>query len=477
MGVLYDRKKIPLIIAILVCAAIPLSAEYLFLTDGSIIQGRVIRESAAGVFFRSNDSKKNAVYPISQVMRVHYAELNMSRLYIQLKDGESMRAFMVDEDHTSYVLRKELNDPTEFRLERSKVLFMAERNPSGLKGTAGYTDIRLKWLPSYDVMEHYNIYVKTGSAEEFSLAAKASGKTHRLEGLKGNTQYFIAVTGVDNKNEESTRSNILQIATLNTPPGAPSGVRVVKEKSGVVVEWRPAVDSDGTVDKYRVFIMKDEKRSLFGETKEKRIVIDKKPADIHRVQVTAIDNNGAESAFADRRAFQPYIFRLAFTPALIVPFGKFADMGSTGYGGLVSMVCDGIIFDNAVVGIEAGYMRLPGVDSLDSAGQKVDGINFAPFGVKAGYKCPIGKSLYVWPSVTAGAAYIGMNYINRDRSTGVDTDKTKSGLDAMALVSLNAGWNISKNLFLGINGGYGMLFEKDAVLRFAVTGMEMGWRF
>jgi hypothetical protein len=44
-------------------------------------------------------------------------------------------------------------------------------------------------------------------------------------------------------------------------------------------------------------------------------------------------------------------------------------------------------------------------------------------------------------------------------------------------VSLNAGWNISKNLFLGINGGYGMLFEKDAVLRFAVTGMEMGWRF
>jgi hypothetical protein len=96
----------------------------------------------------------------------------MSRLYIQLKDGESMRAFMVDEDHTSYVLRKELNDPTEFRLERSKVLFMAERNPSGLKGTAGYTDIRLKWLPSYDEMEHYNIYVKTGGVEEFSLAEK-----------------------------------------------------------------------------------------------------------------------------------------------------------------------------------------------------------------------------------------------------------------------------------------------------------------
>lgn len=56
-------QKLLSIIALFLCITIPLSAEYLFLTDGTIIQGRVIRENATSVIFRPNESKKTPCIP------------------------------------------------------------------------------------------------------------------------------------------------------------------------------------------------------------------------------------------------------------------------------------------------------------------------------------------------------------------------------------------------------------------------------
>ena len=108
-----------------------------------------------------------------------------------------MRVFMVDEDRETYTFRKDLNKPAEFKLERADVLFIAERNPSKLKGEAGYTDIKIDWYPPFDEMKRYNVYIKDEKKGKFTIAGKPRGNNFHLKDLKGNTKYFISVTTVE----------------------------------------------------------------------------------------------------------------------------------------------------------------------------------------------------------------------------------------------------------------------------------------
>ncbi len=471
------KRILPIILAALFCAA-PLSAEYLFLTDGSIIGGSIISETVTAVVFRSARDKKVTRYPRTNVMRVLYTELNMGRLYVQMKSGDNMLLFMVDEDRTTYTFRKELYKPEELKLERADVLFVAERNPSKLIGKADYTSIEIEWYPPFDEMKYYNIYIKNKKEDPFIVAGTSSKKSFHLKNLKGNTKYLISVTGVDKNKEETPHSNLLEISTLNTLPYAPGGLEVTANENGTVTaQWKPAVDPDGIVKKYRVFIVKGKDRTLFGETEGTRIVITKSPLKIDRIQVVSVDNSGAESKISDIRAFQPYTGRLAFTPMLLFPFAEFGKMGSVGYGGTVSYLHNDIFFRNTRIGLEGGYFYIPGVNSLNDSGQKVERINFVPFGIKTGYQFNTKGGLYLSPAVTAGAAYIDTACVNSSKNTGILTDNAHSGIDMMTLVSVSAGWNISENFFWGIRGDYGILFEKDKLLHFALCGIDMGWRF
>ena len=115
-------------------ASIPLAAEYLFLTDGSIVEGRILSETRTVVTFRSAEDGTVTRYPRADVMRVLYTEINMGRVFVQMRTGEVHRVFMVDEDRTTYTFRHELYEPEEFTVNRADVLFMAERNPTALKG-------------------------------------------------------------------------------------------------------------------------------------------------------------------------------------------------------------------------------------------------------------------------------------------------------------------------------------------------------
>ena len=167
-------------------------------------------------------------------MRILYTKLKMGKIFIQKRDGEGIVAFIVDEDQETYTFRKELYQPEEFTLNRGDVLFMAEKNPSGLKvdGETGTDSVSLVWLPPYDVVKKYNVYIKEDKAAQYKITDTAKGKSVTLKNLLSNRTYYLTVTSVDGDGYESSPSNELVIKTKNVPPYPVKNISLIKTDQG-----------------------------------------------------------------------------------------------------------------------------------------------------------------------------------------------------------------------------------------------------
>ena len=194
---------------------IPVMAESLFLKDGSIIDGSIVSDAADSVTLKLPDSKLKKV-PRSDIMRILYTKLKMGKIFIQKRDGKGIVAYIVDEDQESYTFRKELYSPEEFSFKRSEILFMAEKNPSGLQvvGNVETHKVTLSWLPPYDEVKRYNLYIKQNEKDKYELAYSTKEKTATLSNLSGRTTYYLIVTSVDRDDYESSPSNELKITTV-----------------------------------------------------------------------------------------------------------------------------------------------------------------------------------------------------------------------------------------------------------------------
>jgi hypothetical protein len=117
-------KKTILTLLIL-CVPLSLRAEYLFLTDGSIIKCSVVRETLTAVTYRVDEGPVLSV-PRGEVMRLLYTDITMERISVKLRNGKTLKVFLVDEDRSTYTFRKELYNPAEFTVKRSDVLVMGE---------------------------------------------------------------------------------------------------------------------------------------------------------------------------------------------------------------------------------------------------------------------------------------------------------------------------------------------------------------
>jgi len=125
-------KKLLTAAMLFAASVMPLHAEFIFLKDGSIIDGQIIKDAPASITVRDKEKKVKTI-PRNNIMRILYTELKMGKVYIQKRDGESIVAFIVDEDRNTYTIRTNLYKPVEIILKRSDILFIAEKNPSGLK--------------------------------------------------------------------------------------------------------------------------------------------------------------------------------------------------------------------------------------------------------------------------------------------------------------------------------------------------------
>jgi len=98
-----------------------LFAEFIFLKDGKIIEGEIVKESDKEISLKEKESGKAVQIPRKNIMRVSYGELDKEKVYVYKNDGSIYEGFQVDENKFAYTFRKDLYKPAEIQIPKKKI--------------------------------------------------------------------------------------------------------------------------------------------------------------------------------------------------------------------------------------------------------------------------------------------------------------------------------------------------------------------
>jgi hypothetical protein len=397
-------------------------------------------------------------------MRILYTELKMGKIYIQKRDGKGVVAYMVDEDRANYTFRMELYNPEEFTLKRSDVLFMAEKNPSGLQvvGDVGTDRVSLTWLPPYDAVKKYNVYIKKNEKDKYELIESTGGKSITLKNLVSNTSYFLIVTSVDSTNYESSPSNELKIKTKNNPPSRPEGI--VRDMKGerVSVKWNEANDPDGKVKGYNIYNRDENEKKRIATVKTPEYTVPDN-VSVYKLEISSVDDLDMES---DRvRVLMPLQLVIYAAPTAFSLSGDLGEMFDPGYGGTVNIGLRNFMFQNFEAGIGFSYITFAGKEEKNT-----DTLNFMGMTAYAGYHLWMGDHFSLFPFAKIGGSYSKVKY------TGLAGETEKTITDPVAAAGLALSLS-SDNYTVSIGGDYGIIYESAGVKPFYEGFISCGMMF
>ena len=441
----------------------PLAAEAVFLKDGSIVEGSIISDGAGSVTVRTVE-KKNKQIPRSDIMRILYTELKLGKIYVQKRDGKGIVAHLVDEDRESYTFRKELFSPEEFTLKRNDVLFMAEKNPSGLQpvGEIETDRISLKWLPPYDPVKKYKLFIKNKQSDKYAPADTTGGTSATIKNLSSNTEYFMIVTAIDSAGNESEPSNELKFKTKNLPPDKPQGIIRESDNGRSSLRWDESKDNDGKVKGYNIYNTDDKGKRKIATVKRPEYTVPDN-VSVYKIEITAEDDLGSESEKV--RVLMPLQLVVSAAPSALVITGDLGEMFDPGYGGMLNIGLRNFMFQNFEAGLSGGYYTFKGKEEKNT-----DSMFMIPLTVYAGYHLGIGSWFSFFPFVKIGESYSMVKY------TGLSGETEKTIIDPVAAVglTLTAG---GERFTFSVGADYGFLYESAGMKPFYEGFVSCGLKF
>ncbi|MFH0975597.1 MAG: fibronectin type III domain-containing protein [Spirochaetota bacterium] len=475
MKLTYSKAAIIIQLILLLFYAGDLFAEYIFLKDGKIIQGTIVADEANIIAAKVGAETKK--YRRADIIRILYTDLTMGRVYIQKRDGTSVIAYIVDEDRAGYVCRKELYAPAEFTLKRSDVLFVAEKNPSGLKGEADMTFVKLAWFPPYDPVSVYNIYMKTGRRGKYEKAGNASKKEIIIENLKSNTEYYFIVKSVDRDGYESSPSNELKITTKNIPPLPPKdSFTEAKPDGNFLLTWPSAVDPDGTIKGYHLYKILNMKTSFLAIVSKTAYTVSAKEK-FDRIFIKSFDNLNTESLDSTPTYFGPRPeINIAVQPIYAMPMQNFKKAAEYGYGVTLRCGMSNYYFTGLDLKLEASYIYFKGKDGFATPENSVDSIVLVPVLFSAGYSLYPFKALRISPAVYAGICYVQTRYTYFDIPSSAKKTVTDKAYEPVIGAGISVRWDIAP-WFFGVSGDYRYIFEESRKIAFWTVGPFAGMKF
>ncbi len=389
-------------------------AAFVFLKNGSILKGNVVGDSARSITLRIEG--KNRVVPRGRIMRIVYTKIYMGKVFVRFTDGRGIELYLVDEDRDSYTFRRALYKPKEMKAKRDDVLFIARKNPTGLKGQAGTTEIMLKWNPPYNKVIKYYIYMRL-PGKKFKKIGESSGRGYRVAGLKSNSRYSFRVTAIDTDKYESLPSNVLKATTKNILPLAPRGLACRLSKKGGTVHaaltWEAASDPDGVVKGYYVYRVEPSGSLKVSPLLKGTAFTVKMPAGrVTFFSVKALDDKGGLSTESGRVSTRLKVLpEVSISPGYILPLGRFGELYSMGVGGTAGFAMGFAFMRNLNFGVETGAYYMQGKGNAKMA-------LIAPLYLTAGYDFEFFNWLRLRPRLSLGVAWHYSSYT--DNITGVD---------------------------------------------------------
>ncbi len=458
----------------------PLSAEFVFINDGSIIQGTIVGDTAGAITFTTK-SGETKVIPRNKIMRILYTEFYMGKIFVNKIDGSVLEVYMVDEDTNTYTFRKDITKPIEFVLKREEVLFTTRTNPVGLTGKAQSETIEIEWKAPYTPVSKYKVYIK--SNKEYKLYSEPWGKSETLKGLKSNTDYKIKVTAIDKDGIESMPSNEIKVTTLNIPPDPPKKIKVKRvveknnKKMSVNLSWTKTNDVDGKIKSYKIYQL-DRKEAYAAYTNSYEVK-NLDPDDTYFFYLTAVDDFNMESKKSRRVSTYDYAgYNLTVQPNFIVPFGTFKKVHKYGYGGLISGSRSNTFFEDFEVGVSLGYWQYKGVTTETAV---VDYSMMVPLIFTSGYRFNVADIFYVIPHIGLGGSY---NYVEYQAEPELYTGygltmekRSKWSIEPIVLGGVNFEYDITHRFYIMAGGDFGMIIEMSGVIPFATATFGAGMRF
>jgi hypothetical protein len=134
------------------CISCTVYAESVFLKDGSIIEGNILKETKTTTEIITSDKTSKTV-PRSEILRILYHNNYKNRCYLTRTDGSVVAVYIVDEDSGSYVYRTELSSRKEMRILKNEVVSVSKRKTE--KRTKTDTDKEFVKFLEYNGHDYY----------------------------------------------------------------------------------------------------------------------------------------------------------------------------------------------------------------------------------------------------------------------------------------------------------------------------------
>ncbi|MBN1498512.1 MAG: fibronectin type III domain-containing protein [Spirochaetes bacterium] len=476
------QKLILLAALVFILLSTPLFAEFVFLTNGAIIEGKIIKDGDDTITIRTND-RKTVEIRRNTIMRILYTDLYMGKIFVNKIDGTVLEVYMVDENKDTFTFRKDLFKPEEFTLRRDEVLYTVRTNPVALKGVVDKQTVRIDWKAPYISVKKYRVYINSGDG--YKLYSETSSAKETLRKLKSNTNYFIKVTAIGKDGVETQPSNEIKVLTPNIPPDAPVKLKAAKKvddknkKMDVTLSWETPADIDGKIKSYNIY--QKGNPEIFISKKNEIEIKNLDPGKAYTFNVTAVDDHKDESKKSRRVKIAGYDYKgydLTILPAFILPFGTFKEIHDFGAGVTVSGVRENTFIKNLDIGVDTGYWQYKGAD-FDKL--EITYSIMLPFCVTAGYRFNFFSSLYVIPHIAIGGS---LNYIIYDGEPDVfikdDSyleEKSAVSFEPMLLAGASFEYDVSKKIYAAARADFGMITETGGLMFFAAMGIGCGYRF
>lgn len=99
--------EIPLIIALMT----PAAAEVVYLKDGQVIKGAIIQEDDQSVTVQTKHKTWNIKR--EDIQRILFGEEEMELMYLLMNDGKVVKGYIVDQDNTKVIIRRDKDKAQE----------------------------------------------------------------------------------------------------------------------------------------------------------------------------------------------------------------------------------------------------------------------------------------------------------------------------------------------------------------------------
>lgn len=97
-----------------------------FLKDGSIIDGHIVKEGARSIEIQPSEGERRAVAR-NEIMRIQYNNSYKDKKVLRKADGTRIEGYIMEEDSESYIYRTKLYSPVETRIYKNELRSISKK--------------------------------------------------------------------------------------------------------------------------------------------------------------------------------------------------------------------------------------------------------------------------------------------------------------------------------------------------------------